>query len=255
MATYIELNGVRTWYDEQGAGEPLVLLHPGGVGVDTRAFGPNLTALAAHFHLFLPERRGHGRTPDVDGPYSYELVAADTIHFIEKVIGAPVRLLGMSDGAVVALLVAKQRPDLVQRLVCVAGVFHNDGWAPGVIKPQVEPPAFLIASYGEISPNGQDHYRIVHQKLNQMHTAGPKLTTAGLKTISCRTLVMVGDDDEVTLDHALDFYRAVPESELAVVPGTSHGLLVEKPELCNQIMLDFLSLAPVPTFAPIRRAR
>ena len=75
MANYVELNGIRTWYDEQGTGEPLVLLHPGGVGVDSRAFGPNLGALAAHFHLFLPERRGHGHTPDADGPYSYELMA------------------------------------------------------------------------------------------------------------------------------------------------------------------------------------
>jgi pimeloyl-ACP methyl ester carboxylesterase len=255
MANYVELQGIRTWYDELGAGEPLALLHPGGVGVDARAFGPNIEALAAHFHLFLPERRGHGRTPDVDGPYSYELVAQDMVHFIEQVVGAPVRLLGMSDGAVVALLVAKQRPDLVQRLVCVAGVFHNDGWAPGIIEPQAEPPAFLIASYAEISPDGSGHYPVVHQKLNQMHRNGPKLTTADLKTIQCRTLVMVGDDDEVLLEHALDFYRSVPESELAVVPGTSHGLLVEKPDLCNQIILDFLTLEPVTTFAPIRRSR
>jgi pimeloyl-ACP methyl ester carboxylesterase len=85
MANYVELNGIRTWYDEQGAGEPLVLLHPGGVGVDSRAFGPNLPALASHFHVFLPERRGHGHTPDADGPYRYELMAEDMIHFIEDV--------------------------------------------------------------------------------------------------------------------------------------------------------------------------
>jgi pimeloyl-ACP methyl ester carboxylesterase len=46
----------------------------------------------------------------------------------------------------------------------------------------------------------------------------------------------------------------LPDGELAVIPGTSHGLLVEKPELCNAIMLDFLTNDPVPTMAPIRRA-
>jgi pimeloyl-ACP methyl ester carboxylesterase len=254
MATYVELNGIHTWYDEQGAGEPLVLLHPGGVGVDSRAFGPNLPALASHFHLFLPERRGHGHTPDADGPYTYELVAEDTIYFIEQVVGAPVRLLGMSDGAIVALIVAIKRPDLVPRLICAAGVFHNSGWAPGVIDPTDEPPDFLVASYREISPDGLDHYPVVHQKLNRMHSEGPTLTSANLKNIHCRTLVMVGDDDEVILEHALEFYRAIPNSELAVLPGTSHGLLVEKPDLCNKIILDFLMLDPVPTFAPIRRA-
>jgi pimeloyl-ACP methyl ester carboxylesterase len=254
MAEYVDLNGIRTWYDEQGDGEPLVLLHPGGVGVDSRAFGPNLAPLASLFHVYLPERRGHGRTPDTDGPYRYDLVADDTIHFLDQVVGGPVRLLGVSDGAVVALLVAKKRLDLVQRLICAAGVFHNDGWAPGVIEPTDNPPQFLIDSYGTISPDGKDHFPVVHQKLNRMHTEGPKLTTDDLKTISCRTLVMIGDDDEVTLEHAVDFYRALPNGELAVVPGTSHGLLVEKPDLCNKIIVDFLTLDAVETFAPIRRA-
>jgi pimeloyl-ACP methyl ester carboxylesterase len=76
-----------------------------------------------------------------------------------------------------------------------------------------------------------------------------------LKAVVCRTLVMVGDDDEVNLEHAVDFFRALPDGELAVIPGTSHGLLVEKPELCNRIVLDFLTLDPVPSLAPIRRAR
>jgi pimeloyl-ACP methyl ester carboxylesterase len=65
----------------------------------------------------------------------------------------------------------------------------------------------------------------------------------------------VGDDDEVTLEHAVAAYRAIPDAELAVVPGTSHGLLVEKAELCNRLILDFLATDPVPTMAPIRRAR
>ena len=254
MAKLVQLSGVRTRYDEQGAGEPLVMLHPGGVGVDSRAFGPNLEALASRFRVFLPERRGHGRTPDADGPYSYELVAQDTIHFLEQIVGSPVRPLGVSDGAVVALHVARARPDLVTRLICAAGVFHNRGWIPSAIDPTDEPPAFLLASYGEVSPDGSEHYTVVHKKLNQMHLDGPQLTSNDLTAVRCRTLVMVGDDDEVTLEHAVDFYRAVPNAELAVVPGTSHGLLVEKPDLCNKIMVDFLSLEPVQTFAPIRRA-
>ncbi|HEV2664292.1 MAG TPA: alpha/beta hydrolase [Blastocatellia bacterium] len=255
MAKYIELNGIRTWYDEQGAGEPLVLLHPGGVGVDSRAFGPNLEALALHFRVLLPERRGHGHTPDTDDPYSYDLMAEDMIKFLERVVGGPARLLGVSDGAVVALMVAKKRPDLALRLICAAGVFHRSGWVASAIDPDNEPPEFLIDSYGKVSPDGKEHLPIVKKKLDQMHAEGPTLTKNDLESIACRTLVMVGDDDEVILEHAIDFYRAVPDGELAVVPGTSHGLLVEKPDLCNKIMVDFLTLDPVPTFAPIRRVR
>ncbi|HLZ56688.1 MAG TPA: alpha/beta hydrolase [Ktedonosporobacter sp.] len=254
MAHYVELHGIRTWYDEQGAGEPLVLFHPGGVGVDSRAFGPNLSALASHFHVFLPERRGHGHTPDADGPYSFELMAEDMIHFLEQVVGGPARIFGVSDGSIVALLVAHKRPDLVQRLICAAGPFHRSGWVASAIEPGQGTPEFLIISYGEVSPDGQKHFKVVEQKLDQMHALGPTLTMHDLKNISCRTLVMISDDDEVPLEHAIDFYRAMPDSELAVIPGTSHGLLVEKPDLCNKILVDFLTLDPVTTFAPIRRA-
>lgn len=65
---------------------------------------------------------------------------------------------------------------------------------------------------------------------------------------------MVGDDDEVRLEHAAAVYRAIGDAELMVVPGTSHGLLVEKPSLCNDVIVRFLTTDPVPTLAPIRRA-
>jgi pimeloyl-ACP methyl ester carboxylesterase len=65
---------------------------------------------------------------------------------------------------------------------------------------------------------------------------------------------MVGDDDKVTLAHAVAMYRGLPDDELALVPGTSHGLLYEKPALCNTMIVDFLTTDPVPTIAPVRRA-
>ena len=254
MASYVDLDGVRTWFDEHGAGEPLVLLHPGGGGVDSRAFAPNLGALAANFRVFTPERRGHGRTPDVEGPITFEAMAEDTARFLELVVGGPARVLGVSDGAVVALVLALRRPELVTRLAFVAGVFHHDGWWPQAIDPDNEPPAFLKGSYAELSPDGAAHYGVVVEKLARAHQVEPSLTLEDLETIPCRTLVMLGDDDEVRLEHAIALYGALPDAELAVIPGTSHGLLVEKPELCNTILVDFLRNDPLATLAPIRRA-
>jgi hypothetical protein len=66
--------------------------------------------------------------------------------------------------------------------------------------------------------------------------------------------VVVGDDDEVILEHAIATYRGIDDAELMVVPGTSHGLMVEKPALCNGVVVEFLTTEPVPTMAPIRRA-
>ena len=252
MAGYVPLGAVHTWYDEHGEGEPLVLLHPGGV--DSRAWDSNLDALAEHFRVYTPDRRGHGRTPDVEGPINYKLMAQDTIAFIEAMVDGPVHLLACSDGVPVALLVALRRPDLVRRAVLVAGVFHHDGWVPGAIDLDEESAAFLGGLYGEVSPDGPDHYPIVAAKLDRMHREEPSLTPADLNGITNRTLVMVADDDEVRLEHAVDLYRSLPHAEFAVVPGTSHGLLVEKPALCHTIILDFLSGEPVPTIAPVTRA-
>jgi pimeloyl-ACP methyl ester carboxylesterase len=251
MAT-VELTGVSTWYDERGQGDPCVLLHPGGAGVDSRALASTQDALSPVFRVYTPERRAHGRTPDVDGPISYDLMAQDTIAFIDSVVGQPVYLLGYSDGGVVALIVARRRPDLVRRLVFVAGVFHRDGWEEGVLGG--EPPEFLKQSYGEISPDGIGHYDVIVAKLAAMHAREPALTRGDLREIRPRTLVMIGDDDEVRLEHAVEMYRSLPDAELAVVPGTSHGLLAEKPGLCHLIITEFLTKDPVQTFAPIRRA-
>lgn len=252
MSTRVQLGPVDTWYGESGSGDALVLLHPGGV--DSRALDPTVDGLSAAFHVFTPERRGHGRTPDVDGPMTFDDMATDAIAFMETIIGGPARLVGCSDGAVVALLVALRRPDLVERLACVAGVFHRDGWGGGVSDPDENPPQFLVDMYGEVSPDGVEHYPVVARKLDDMHRDGPVVTREQLGELDVRTLVMVGDDDEVTVPHATAFAFGVRRGELAIVPGTSHGLLVEKPAVCNAILLDFLTQDAVQTFAPIRRA-
>jgi len=252
MADYVWLGDVRTWYDERGEGAPLVLIHPGGA--DARAWAPNLDALAARFHAFTPERRGHGRTPDVEGPITYALMAQDTIAFLERVVGGPAHLVGMSAGASVALLAALRRPELVRRIVLISGVFHRDGWNPEAIDPDAAPPEVLERGYAQLSPDGPEHYPIVAAKLTRMNWEEPTLAISDLNGVMSRTLVMLGDDDEVTLEHGIELYRGLPDAELAVVPGTSHGLLHEKPALCNAILVDFLTVDPVPTIAPVRRA-
>jgi len=252
MARYVELDGVSTWYDECGAGEPLVMLHPGLV--DSRAFGPNVDAVAARFRTFTPDRRGHGHTPDVEGPITHELMADDTIRFLETVVGGPAHVVGCSDGAAVGLTVAAARPDLVRKLVVVAGVFHYKGWVPEAIDPDNTPPPFMAESYGEVSPDGEDYYPVVVAKMAKLVAESPAMTIDDLGRIRCRTLVMIGDDDEVTLEHAIAFYGGLPDAELAIVPGTSHGLLVEKPELCNSMIVSFLADDATPTLVPIRRA-
>jgi pimeloyl-ACP methyl ester carboxylesterase len=253
MAQYAELGGVRTWYDEHGDGEPLLLMH-GGL-VDSRFLEPNLQPLAERFHVYTPDRRGHGRTPDVEGPITYQLMADDTIAFLEQVVGVPADLVGHSDGAMVAMLVAMQRPELVKRLVMISGGFDKSGEAaPDMEFDTDEVVQFLGPSYGEVSPDGEDHFPVVAGKIAEMARNEPHVDPADLAAITARTLVMFADDDLMTLTHAVALYDALPDAELAVVPGTSHFLTQEKPHLVNALLVDFLTNEPAVTVAPVRRA-
>ena len=253
MAQYVQTGAVRTWYDEHGDGESLVLLH-GGL-VDARWFEPNLAPLAERFHVYTPERRGHGHTADVEGPITYQVMADDTIAFLDAVLGGPSDLVGHSDGAFVAMLVAIQRPDLVNRLVMISGGFDKSGEAAPDAEFDVDQVVqFLGTAYGEVSPDGEAHFPVVVAKIGELMKNEPHIDVAELSRIGHRTLVMFSDDDLVTLQHAVEMFEALPNAELAVVPGTSHFLTQEKPHLVNALVLDFLTNEPVPTVAPIRRA-
>ncbi len=250
MSDHVDIDGVRTWYDERGTGDTLVLLH-GGL-TDSRDFGGNLDRLADRFRLLMPDRRGHGRTPDVPGPSTVELWARDTIGFIEQVAGGPVLLAGYSAGAITALRVAVRRPGLVRRLALVSGAFHPDGMT---VRPQAggTMPEPLVAAYAEVSPDGRDHYPVIVAKVADGIAADTPLTVEEVSTVSCPALVMSGDDDIVTLEHTVELYRALPRGRLAVVPNTSHLLLHERPELCAGMIGEFLAADPAPRWMPVTR--
>jgi pimeloyl-ACP methyl ester carboxylesterase len=234
------IGDVETWWDVHGEGPRLVLLHPGGA--DSRAWDPNLDGLARSFRTYRFDRRGQGRTPDVGGPITFDQMTLDTIGFLEAVVGEPAHLAGHSVGAPVGLLVALRRPDLVRGLVFSEGVFHHDGWLPGVLDPL--PPDvldFLGGLYAEVSPHGAGHWPEVWARLDHEHHRAPALSTGDLARIATPSLLMFADNEtEVRVDHVHAMHRALPNAQLAVVPGTGHGLPADKPELCNWLITDFL---------------
>ncbi|MFC8064781.1 MULTISPECIES: alpha/beta fold hydrolase [unclassified Streptomyces] len=260
MGDYADLPGVRTWYESEGTGDPLVLLHGGFCTNDT--WGAQRADLAAAYRVLLPERRAHGHTPDVDGPLTYQDMADDTVAFLETVVDAPAHLVGWSDGAVVALLVALARPDLVRRVVLIGANFRPGGECfvePGMLDamtPDSPDTAFFREMYEAVSPDGADHWPVVAVKMIDMWRTQPTLTERELGRITAPTLVMTGDDDLMTLEHTTALYRALPDARLAVLPGASHLVPLEKPALVNGLVLDHLGQeAAVETMMPVRRRR
>jgi pimeloyl-ACP methyl ester carboxylesterase len=257
VGEYFGLPGVKTWYEVEGQGDPVLLLHGGFCTNET--WGQQRADFAANHRVFLPERRAHGHTPDVEGRLSYHDMASDTIDFLTSVVESPAHLVGWSDGGIVALLVAIARPDLVRKIAVTGANFKPPpeiGMAEGLDELTADAPelGMLRAMYEAASPDGPEHWPIVVGKLVEMYHTEPNIPIEDLGRISAPTLVLVGDDDVVPLEHTLELYRAIPNSELAVVPGTSHVHFMEKPSLVNQLVLDFLDNDPVPTMMPVRRA-
>src|SRR5258708_21012168 len=170
-----------------------------------------------------PERRGHGHPAAVPGPSTVEAMAHDTIAFVEKIIGGPVRLAGYSAGAVVALWAAVRRPDLVDRLALISGAFQPNGM---ILRPTPDaaPPAALLAAYAEVSPDGAEHFPVVIATVARSASEDPGLAPGELNTVTCPVLVVTADDDIVTMEHTLELYRNLREGQLALLPGTSHLL-------------------------------
>jgi pimeloyl-ACP methyl ester carboxylesterase len=154
------------------------------------------------------------------------------------------------------MLVAMQRAELVKRLVLISGGYNKSGEAAPDMEWNVDELArFLGPAYGEVSPDGEDHFKVVATKVGEMAAAEPNMQVSELAEVPQRTLVVFSDDDLMTLAHAVEMYEALPNAELAVVPGTSHFMTQEKPQLVNELVLDFLTSDPVQTVAPIRRAQ
>jgi pimeloyl-ACP methyl ester carboxylesterase len=257
VGEYVELPGVRTWYELEGQGDPVLLLHGGFVTNET--WEQQRADFAANHRLFLPERRAHGHTPDVEGPLSYHDMAQDTIDFLSSVVGDQAHLVGWSDGGIVALLVAIERPDLVRKIAVTGANFKpaseiGPAEALDGLTPDAPGMQMFRTMYEAASPDGAEHWPIVVGKMAEMFRTEPDIPIEDLGRIGAPTLVLVGDDDFIPLEHTIELYRAIPNSELAVVPGTSHGHFLEKPSLVNGLVLEFLDNDPVPTMMPVRRA-
>ncbi|MEV5648389.1 alpha/beta hydrolase [Nocardia sp. NPDC052254] len=244
MGEYIDAGGLRTYYEVHGEGDPVVLLH-GGLAT-AESWARQVPDLAEHHRVYVPERRGHGRTADVEGPITYAAMAADTAAWLEAMSLTGAHLIGWSDGAAVAALVAITRPELVGKLVVISQYLSLDGEWPSSraaldeMAADGDTRAMFEAVHGPLSPDGPAHFPVVYDKLMRLWREEPEIPLTDVARITAPTLIMQGDGDWVRVEHSALLARTVADAQLAVVPGTSHALPLEKPEVVNTLLLDFL---------------
>ena len=246
------LHHVRMYYEVQGQGRPLLLLH-GGASTIQRSFGRQLEDFGRDHLIIAPEQRGHGHTRDVPGPYRYADMAGDTAELLDRLGVRDADVVGWSDGAILALILAVRRPDLVRRLVVSAA---NVDPGSRAITPEsqalirdyrADDDTAARAEYQHLSGDSIGGYAAVIGKLKRLwldHPTPDELTFAELGRIRAPALVMAGDRDAIRLDQTIAIYRAIPGAALFIVPDTGHPTFRDRPAWVDPVVRAFLEESP-----------
>ncbi|MGW8482861.1 alpha/beta fold hydrolase [Microbacterium sp. NPDC055903] len=241
------IGGVDLYSEETGEGETVLLLHGGFCSLES--LRPQGQALAADHRVIAFERPGHGRSADIDEEYSYARGLSETLGYLDAVATAPVHVIGYSDGAILGLMLAMEHPQRVRSLVTISANIDPTGFShvPEAAEhpmlsalPDREREDVEQAHYERLSPDGPAHSERVLEKLIRLWTAEPRIPAADLARIAAPTLVIGADHDTIRVDHSLLIAASIPGAELAIVPGASHGLVNERPELLRVLIRDFL---------------
>ncbi|MFL5804824.1 MAG: alpha/beta fold hydrolase [Roseiflexaceae bacterium] len=258
---YVAVNGLQMYYEVHGTGQPLVLLHGAFSAIGT-SFGALLPELAKTRQVIGFELQGHGHTADIDRPMSLEQMADDTAAAIRQLGIGPADMFGYSMGAAVALHVALRHPDVVRKLVLTSVTYTLSGIHPGLMdglgemKPEMMHGSPWHEEYLRIAPD-PDAFATLFAKKTQMDRGIQDIPAEAIRAIAAPTLLIIGDSDLVRPEHAVEMFRllgggvfgdtpaGLPNSQLAILPGTSHVTVVARTELLLVIIPPFLD-APMP---------
>jgi len=250
---YASVNGLRMYYEIHGEGGfPLVLIHGGGSTIET-SFANILPSLASQGKVVALELQAHGRTSDRPGEESFEQDADDVAGLLEFLGIEKANLFGFSNGGNTAMQVAIRSPGKINKLVIASAFYQRKGLIPGFFegmeKASLENmPGPLKEAYLKVAPDTSQLQVMFDKDRNRMRDI-KDWTDESLKSIRANTLLIVGDQDVVTTDHAVKMSHLIPNARLMILPGT-HGSFIGEvcsakngskiPELTVLVVQEFL---------------
>ena len=262
---YVPVNGLQMYYEIHGTGQPLVLLH-GAFSAICTSFAQLLPGLAEGRQVVAFELQGHGRTADIDRPLTLEALADDAAAAIDQLGLGRSDIFGYSNGAAVALRVVLQHPQVVRKLVFASATFNIAGVHPGLMEGLGEmTPEMMHGSpwhdeYLRLAPHPEDFPKLFAKK-TEMDRQAKDVPAEAISAIKAPTLIIIGDSDLVRPEHAVEMFRllgggvfgdtpaGLPNSQLAILPGTSHVTVVNRVDLLLPMITSFLD-APMPAEGP-----
>lgn len=227
---YVDVNGVKLYYEVYGEGTPLLMIH--GNGESFICFENQVDEFSKHFKVILVDCRGRGNSSYQKGvELTFDLQVEDITLFLEKLKIQKTSILGWSDGGIIGLLLAIKHPEKVNKLVMSgANIFPE-----GAIHFED-----LKKSTIDLKNNNTNHENDLTIDLNNLDIKYPNFNFTDLNVIKSKTLVIAGDHDEIKGEHTLKIYESIPNAQLAILPNSSHSVLIENPKLFNKIVLTFL---------------
>jgi pimeloyl-ACP methyl ester carboxylesterase len=223
----LKVNGIELYYETQGTGEPLLLLH-GGSGCHENWVYAGGNQLVREYSLILPDARGHGRSTNPGKTITHRQCALDTLALLDHLKIKKCKAIGISMGANILLHMATSQPDRIDAMVVVSAAMYFPEQARSVMRQvQVDnqPPEEWEAMRKR-HRLGDEQIRGIWEWSRGMADSYDDMnfTSASLSRISASTLIVYGDHDILyPVEMAVEMYRAIPRSALWVVPNGGHG--------------------------------
>ena len=237
---FVEHDGTQIWYAAYGAGAPVILLH-GGLG-HSGNWGYQVPALVENgYRAVVIDSRGHGRSTRDERPYTYELMGSDVMAVMDTLRLERAALVGWSDGACTALILAANNPSRVAGVFFFACNMDPSGTKEFEFGPMVQR-CFSrhVKDYALLSPT-PDRFDEFSQAVGLMQRTQPNYSADDLAQIRVPVRIVHSEHDEfIKREHAEYLAQSIPNAEFVYLPGVSHFAPLQRPEQFNEAILSFL---------------
>lgn len=222
---YSEVNGIKMYYEIYGQGKPLVLLHGGGSTIQT-SFEKVIPLFAKKRKVIAVELQAHGRTSDRNTDLSFEQDADDIAGLLKNFNINKSDFFGFSNGGTTTLQIAIRHPEIVDKIILGSTLAKREGvpkqfWEFMKQARLENMPEQLKEAYHKVSSiaNG---LQVMHDKDAKRMVNFKDIADEKIKSIKVPTLIIIGDKDVITPEHAIEMRRQIANAELAIIPG-GHG--------------------------------
>jgi len=225
---YSEVNGIKMYYEIHGQGKPFVLIHGGGSTIQTN-FEKIIPLLAKNRQVIAVELQAHGRTNDRNADLTFEQDADDIATLLKNLKIDKADFFGFSNGGTTTLQIAIRHPELVDKIILGSALAKRNGvpewfWDFMENAKLENMPQLLKVGYKKVAAD-TNGLQVMHDRDAKRMVNFKDIPDEQIKSITAPTLIIIGDKDVTTPEHAIELHRQIANSELAIIPG-EHGQYV-----------------------------